>query len=70
MCYSNGKLEFPKDNLLTDSVTSLQNQYSYRAIELLLSHLDKHQGSEPRMRGSIVEMISAAVSIAAAGSIG
>ena len=49
---------------------SLQNQYSYRAIELLLSHLDKHKKSEAEMRASVVEMISASVSIATGGSIG
>ena len=48
----------------------LQNQYSYRAIELLLSHLDKHKNSEAEMRASVVEMISASVSIATGGSIG
>ena len=47
-----------------------QNQYSYRAIELLLSHLDKHKNSEAEMRASVVEMISASVSIATGGSIG
>ncbi|XP_066918640.1 protein EFR3 homolog B-like [Clytia hemisphaerica] len=63
------KNEFPL-HIFKIIMYSIQNQYSYRAIELLLSHLDKHKNSEAEMRASVVEMISASVSIATGGSIG
>lgn len=63
------KNEFPI-HIFKIIMYSIPNQYSYRAIELLLSHLDKHKNSEAEMRASVVEMISASVGIATVGSIG
>lgn len=63
------KNEFPL-HIFKLIMYSIQNQYSYRAIELLLSHLDKHKNSEAEMRASVIEMISASVGIATGGSIG
>lgn len=63
------KNEFPL-HIFKIIMYSIPNQYSYRAIELLFSHLDKHQNSEAKMRASVVEMISASVGIATGGSIG
>uniref|UniRef100_T2M3A5 Protein EFR3 homolog B n=1 Tax=Hydra vulgaris TaxID=6087 RepID=T2M3A5_HYDVU len=63
------KNEFPL-HIFRLVMFSIQNQYSYRAIEILLSHLDKHKGSQPEMKASIVKMLSASVKIATSGSIG
>ena len=62
------KNEFPL-HIFKIVMYSIPNQYSYRAIELLFSHLDKHKGSEADMRASIVEMISASVTIATGGRL-
>lgn len=49
---------------------SVQNQYSYLVIEMLLNHLNKHVNSSFEMKMNVVEVISTSVSIANAESIG
>jgi len=49
---------------------SIQNQYSYKVIESLLNHLDSKSSVDPKMKASITEVISAAVSVPSGGSIG
>ena len=39
-------------------------------IESLLNHLDAKASMDPKMKASIVEVISAAVSVPSGGSIG
>ena len=49
---------------------SVQNQYSYLVIQMLLNHLNKHVDSSLEMKTNVVEVISASVAIASAESIG
>lgn len=49
---------------------SVQNQYSYLVIQMLLNHLNKHENSSLEMKTNVVEVISASVAIASAESIG
>ena len=49
---------------------SVQNQYSYLVIQMLLSHLDKHVKSSVEIKTIIVEVISTSVAIASGGSMG
>ena len=49
---------------------SLQNQYSYVAIQMLLNHLDTHTKESPRIKSGIVRVLATAVSIASRSSIG
>ncbi|XP_028391452.1 protein EFR3 homolog B-like [Dendronephthya gigantea] len=49
---------------------SVQNQYSYLVIQMLLNHLNKHVNSSLEMKTNVVEVISTSVAIASAESIG
>eukprot|EP00795_Rhopilema_esculentum_P007685 gene7685-13508_t len=49
---------------------SIQNQYSYKVIESLLHHLDDKSEWDPNMKASIIEVLSAVVSVPSGGSIG
>ena len=48
----------------------MQAQYGYVVVQMLMGHLDKNQGQEPRIKASIVGVLSETVFIAAGGSIG
>ncbi|XP_076462171.1 protein EFR3 homolog B-like isoform X2 [Babylonia areolata] len=49
---------------------SVQSQYGYLVIQLLLSHLDKHVKDDPEIKTSIIIVLFEAVLISAGGSIG
>ena len=49
---------------------SVQNQYSYLVIQMLLNHLNKHVNSSLEMKTNVVEVISTSVAIASAESMG
>ncbi|CAH1774212.1 unnamed protein product [Owenia fusiformis] len=49
---------------------SVQAQYGYVVVQMLMSHLDEHSKSQPRMKASIVDVLAETVLIAAGGSIG
>ncbi|XP_046846972.1 protein EFR3 homolog B-like [Xenia sp. Carnegie-2017] len=49
---------------------SVQNQYSYLVIQMLLNHLNKHTNSSLEMKTNLVEVISSSVAIASAESMG
>lgn len=49
---------------------SVQSQYGYLVIQLLLSHLDKHVKDDPKIKTSIITVLFEAVLISAGGSIG
>ncbi|KAK7501482.1 hypothetical protein BaRGS_00007286 [Batillaria attramentaria] len=49
---------------------SVQSQYGYLVIQLLLSHLDKHVKDDPQIKTSIITVLFEAVLISAGGSIG
>ncbi|XP_070195373.1 protein EFR3 homolog B-like [Littorina saxatilis] len=49
---------------------SVQSQYGYLVIQLLLSHLDKHVKDDPQIKTSILTVLFEAVLISAGGSIG
>ena len=49
---------------------SVQNQYSYLVIQMLLNHLNEHVNSSLEMKTNVVEVISTSVAIASAESIG
>ena len=49
---------------------SVQNQYSYLVIQMLLNHLNEHVNSSLEMKTNIVEVISTSVAIASAESMG
>lgn len=49
---------------------SIQMQSAYLAISQLLLHLEEHRDQSPKLRCSIVEVVSAAVTITAGESIG
>ncbi|XP_077869878.1 protein EFR3 homolog B-like [Saccoglossus kowalevskii] len=49
---------------------SIQAQYSYVAVHMLLNHLDDNTKNSPQMKQSIVEVLGECVTIAADGSIG
>jgi hypothetical protein len=48
----------------------LQAQYGYVVVQMLMSHLDASSKKEPKMKASIVDVLSQTVLIAAGGSIG
>ncbi|XP_070556875.1 protein EFR3 homolog B-like isoform X2 [Ptychodera flava] len=49
---------------------SIQAQYSYVAVHMLLNHLDENTKNSPEIKQSIVEVLAECVAIAADGSIG
>ncbi|KAK3580943.1 hypothetical protein CHS0354_006968 [Potamilus streckersoni] len=49
---------------------SVQQQYAYIVIQVLMSHLDSHVRSSPDIKSSIVDVLFECVLIAAGGSIG
>lgn len=49
---------------------SVQNQYSYLVIQMLLNHLNQHAKSSLEMKTNVVEVISTLVAIANAESMG
>ncbi|XP_064624615.1 protein EFR3 homolog B-like isoform X2 [Lineus longissimus] len=49
---------------------SVQSNYSHLVVQFLMSHLDRHTKSEPKIKASIVDVLSETVLIAAGGSIG
>ena len=49
---------------------SVQNQYSYLVIQMLLNHLNEHTNSSLEMKTNVVEVISTSVAIASAESMG
>ncbi|KAK3089343.1 hypothetical protein FSP39_002879 [Pinctada imbricata] len=49
---------------------SVQQQYGYLVIQMLMSHLDKHVKSDPAIKASIIEVLYESVLISAGGSIG
>ncbi|CAG5114718.1 unnamed protein product, partial [Candidula unifasciata] len=49
---------------------SVQNQYGYLVVQLLLAHLDKHTKSDPRIKTCIVTVLYEAVLISAGSSTG
>ena len=49
---------------------SVQNQYSYLVIQMLLNHLNEHVNSSLEMKTNVVEVISTSVAIASAESMG
>lgn len=50
--------------------TCLQSQYSYTVVEALMTHLDDHSKSSPKIRTSIADTLSKIISIAAGESVG
>lgn len=48
----------------------LQSQYSYTVVEALMTHLDEHSQSSPKIRTSIADTLSKIISIAAGESVG
>ncbi|XP_033215913.1 protein EFR3 homolog cmp44E isoform X2 [Belonocnema kinseyi] len=49
---------------------SIQSQYSYTVVEALMTHLDDHCQSSPKIRTSIADTLSKIISIAAGESVG
>ncbi|XP_051168467.1 protein EFR3 homolog cmp44E isoform X2 [Leptopilina boulardi] len=49
---------------------SIQSQYSYTVVEALMTHLDDHSQSTPKIRTSIADTLSKIISIAAGESVG
>ncbi|XP_043276805.1 protein EFR3 homolog cmp44E isoform X2 [Venturia canescens] len=49
---------------------SIQSQYSYTVVEALMTHLDDHSKSSPKIRTSIADTLSKIISIAAGESVG
>ncbi|KAL3869787.1 hypothetical protein ACJMK2_042424 [Sinanodonta woodiana] len=49
---------------------SVQQQYAYIVIQVLMTHLDSHVRSSPDIKSSIVDVLFECVLIAAGGSIG
>ncbi|XP_048761536.1 protein EFR3 homolog B-like isoform X2 [Ostrea edulis] len=49
---------------------SVQQQYGYLVIQMLMSHLDTHTNSDPGIKASIIEVLYESVLISAGGSIG
>ncbi|XP_026673415.1 protein EFR3 homolog cmp44E isoform X2 [Ceratina calcarata] len=49
---------------------SIQSQYSYTVVEALMTHLDGHSKSSPKIRTSIADTLSKIISIAAGESVG
>ncbi|XP_001599882.1 protein EFR3 homolog cmp44E isoform X1 [Nasonia vitripennis] len=49
---------------------SIQSQYSYTVVEALMTHLDEHSQSSPKIRTSIADTLSKIISIAAGESVG
>ena len=48
----------------------LQAQYGYVVVQMLMIHLDDNNKKEPKIKASIVDVLSETVLIAAGGSIG
>lgn len=51
-------------------IFSVQAQYSYTVVELLMAHLDENKKSSPTIRTSIVDVLSKIIAIAAGESVG
>ncbi|GAB1610801.1 protein EFR3 homolog B-like isoform X2 [Argonauta hians] len=49
---------------------SIQAKYSYLVLQMLMSHLDTHQKSEPTIKANIIDVLFQTVLIAAGGSVG
>ena len=49
---------------------SVQNQYNYLVIEMLLMHLDKHSEEPAKIKASIVQVLAACVEISSNNAIG
>ena len=49
---------------------SVQNQFNYIVIEMLLTHLDQHMRDKAKIKASIVQVLAACVAIASSSSIG
>jgi hypothetical protein len=49
---------------------SVQAQYGYRVVEMLMEHLDQNIKQDARIKASIVNVLAETVLIAAGGSIG
>ncbi|XP_036368487.1 protein EFR3 homolog A isoform X2 [Octopus sinensis] len=49
---------------------SIQAKYSYLVLQMLMSHLDTHQKSEPMIKANIIDVLFQTVLIAAGGSVG
>ncbi|XP_074641716.1 protein EFR3 homolog A-like [Tubulanus polymorphus] len=49
---------------------SVQAQFGYLVVQILMSHLDDHSHSEAKVKASIVDVLGETVLIAAGGSIG
>ncbi|KAK2183320.1 hypothetical protein NP493_315g01029 [Ridgeia piscesae] len=49
---------------------SVQAQYGYIVVQMLMNHLDDHSKQLPRVKASIVNVLSETVLIAAGGSVG
>ncbi|RLU27481.1 hypothetical protein DMN91_001285 [Ooceraea biroi] len=49
---------------------SIQSQYSYTVVEALMTHLDDHSKSPPKIRTSMADTLSKIISIAAGESVG
>lgn len=71
--FDNCKLWVPNDFALKISkiiLYSVQNQYNYIVIEMLLNHLDKHSQEPATVKASIVQVLAACVEVASSSSIG
>ncbi|XP_071054459.1 protein EFR3 homolog cmp44E isoform X2 [Onthophagus taurus] len=51
-------------------IFSIQAQYSYTVVESLMAHLDENSKSSPKIRTSIVDVLSKIIAIAAGESVG
>ncbi|XP_078317338.1 protein EFR3 homolog B-like isoform X2 [Crassostrea virginica] len=49
---------------------SVQQQYGYLVIQMVMSHLDRHTNSDPSIKASIIEVLYESVLISAGGSVG
>lgn len=49
---------------------SIQPQYSYTVVETLMTHLDQHKNSSPKIKTSIAVVLSKIIAIAAGESVG
>ena len=47
-----------------------QQQYAYLAVQALMTHLDSHVRSDPKIKSAILAVLFESVLIAAGGSIG
>ncbi|XP_065171331.1 protein EFR3 homolog cmp44E isoform X2 [Atheta coriaria] len=51
-------------------IFSIQAQYSYTVVEMMMSHLDENSKEKPKIRTSIVDVLSKIIAIAAGESVG